>query len=291
MRQPPGEGYGNWVGGKVSYDEDSDRFVLFFRVRRPLEEGRAGHCGVAVSDDAISFEDTWRATKEELAANSIEEGHCVKVRGRWHLYVSYEIEGTATWRIDVMTAPEPAGFATQGRRTVLEPADYGLPWIKDPFVMLRDDRVWLYAAVPDRYGPAMSGSRVTARAMDATVLARSDDGLYFPEIQYVFEAPGDDSWHGRRARINSIVEWEPGYLAFYDGGRTFFDNYEEKAGLAISPDGIEFERVSTEEPWLGAPHGRARYVSAVRARGSLYLFYEFTRDDGSHDLRMVELEV
>ena len=127
--------------------------------------------------------------------------------------------------------------------------------------------------------------------MDSTILARSDDGLYFPEIQYVFEAPRDDSWHGRRARINSIVEWQDGYVAFYDGGRTFYDNYEEKAGLALSPNGVEFERVATDEPWLGSPHGRVRYVSAVRARGSLHLFYEFTRDDGSHDLRTVALEI
>ena len=33
VRQPPGPGYGNWVGGKVSYDDASGQFVLFYRDR------------------------------------------------------------------------------------------------------------------------------------------------------------------------------------------------------------------------------------------------------------------
>ena len=118
--------------------------------------------------------------------------------------------------------------------------------------------------------------------MDSTVLAISDDGFYFPEIEYVFEAPGDDSWHGRRARINSIVEWGGELLAFYDGGRTFYDNYEEKAGIASSSDGRSFTRLGTDRPW--SDEG-VRYVSAVNTDDGLRIYYEFTPDDGSHDLR------
>lgn len=97
-------------------------------------------------------------------------------------------------------------------------------------------------------GPSVSGNTVTAGPLDATVLAISQDGRYFPEIDYVFEAPTDDSWHGRRARINSVIPWNSGFLAFFDGGRTFYDNYEEKAGLARSPDGRIFTRLDTGAP-------------------------------------------
>ncbi|MFO7699764.1 MAG: hypothetical protein R6W79_04040 [Acidimicrobiia bacterium] len=288
VKEPPGSGYGNWTGGKVFYSEDHDLFTLFYRKRRPLEQGRAGLCGVSVSTDGFSFEDVWTATKNDFNANSIEEGHAVWFRERWMVYVSYEVRGTSTWRIDVIEADDLAAIDSQRRRTVLQPSDYGLPWIKDPYVHLEGNGMWLYAAAPPRTGPVVDGNRITAGPLDATVLARSDDGRYFPTIEYVFEAPGDDSWHGRRARINSLIPWDDGYLAMFDGGRTFYDNYEEHAGLAMSPDGVSFTRL--EEPWITSPHGCVRYVCAVPARGATYFYFEYTLEDGSHELRVHRID-
>lgn len=286
VREAPGPGYGNWVGGKVYHDPGSGDFVLFYRTRRPLEQGRAGNCAVAVSSDGVDFTDIWTSTKEEFAANSIEEGHCVRDGDEWRLYVSYEVEGTSTWRIDLLTAVRPDRFEAQSRRTVLAPGDYGLRWIKDPFLMRNDDEWWLYAAAPSRTGPRVTGSRIEAGPLDATVLATCDDGRYFPEIEYVFEAPGDDSWHGRRARINSLIPWDQGYVAFFDGGRTFYDNYEEKAGLATSSDGRSFTRLDTGGPWVSSPHGIVRYVCAVPVGDEIFFYYEYTREDASHELRV-----
>jgi hypothetical protein len=286
IREPDGEGYGNWVGGKVSYDEDSGRFALFYRVRRPLEAGRAGTCAVALSSDGIMFEDVWSATKGDLAANSIEEGHCVRDDTGWRLYVSYEVVGTSLWRIDVMRAHDPSGFEAQSRRTVLWPADYGLDWIKDPFVTRRGGEWWVYAAASPRTPPIHDGSSRFAGPLDATVLARSADGLYFPSVEYVFEAPVDDTWHGRRARINSVFPWAGGYVGCFDGGRTFYDNYEEKAGLALSSDGISFEQLDTGRPWLDS----TRYVCAVPVGDAVHFYYEYTRSDGAHDLRVFKVE-
>jgi len=64
VRTPPGEGYGNWVGGKVSFDPESGVFTLFTRERKPLEQGRAGRCAVSVSTDGVDFEEVWSASKE-----------------------------------------------------------------------------------------------------------------------------------------------------------------------------------------------------------------------------------
>lgn len=286
----PGPGYGNWAGGKVYHDDESGRFVLFYRKRRPLEQGRAGVCGVAVSSDGFTFDTVWSADKSDFVANSIEEGHCVRSDDGWSLYVSYEMEGTSTWRIDLLTADTPGNFDVQSRRTVLAPQDFGLDWIKDPFLMRRGDEWWLYAAAPARSGPVVERNRISAAPLDATVLAVSGDGRYFPEIEYVFEAPMDDSWHGRRARINSIVEHEGAYVAFYDGGRTFFDNYEEKAGIATSPDGRSFTRIATDGPWVTSPFGIVRYVCAVPVEGRIFFYYEYTRADAAHDLMMAVIE-
>ncbi|HZD23681.1 MAG TPA: hypothetical protein VE569_09825 [Acidimicrobiia bacterium] len=291
LMEAPGHGYGNWVGGKVHHDEESGLFVLFYRKRRPLEQGRAGVCGVAVSEDGFSFQTVWSADKDAFVANSIEEGHCVRSGDEWLLYVSYEIAGTSTWRIDLMTADGPAGFDVQSRRTVLAPQDYGLGWIKDPFLMRHGDEWWLYAAAPPRIGPTVDGNRISAGPLDATILAVSQDGRYFPAIEYVFEAPVNDSWYGRRARINSIIEHEGGHVAFYDGGRTYYDNYEEKAGIATSPDARTFTRIATEEPWVRSPHGIVRYVCAVPVGDEVFFYYEYTRRDGAHDLMVTTIDV
>jgi hypothetical protein len=200
--------------------------------------------------------------------------------------------GTSRWRIDVMEAASPDLLQSQSRRTVLQPTEYGLEYIKDPFVYADDEGYRLYAAVPARVGPLVVGNRIQAGPLDATVLAVSEDGLIFPSIEYVFEAPGDNSWHGRRARLSSLIPWEDGYLATWDGGRTYYDNYEEWCGLALSPDGRKFERIDTCGPWVVSPHGAVRYVYALRVEGRVFFYYEYTREDGSHDLRVsvVDLE-
>ena len=288
VRTPPGIGYGNWVGGKVAYDEESGLFTLFYRERRPLEQGRAGTCGVAVSTDGVEFTEVWFATKDDFNANSIEEGHAVRFDGRWMVYVSYEVKGTSQWRIDLLEADDLGSLDVQSRRTVLSPGDFGLPWIKDPYVHIIDDSIWLYAAVPSRSGPVVDGNIVHANSLDATVLAVSENGRYFPTIEYVFDAPGDDNWHGRRARINSMIPWDDGYLAMFDGGRTFYDNYEEHAGLALSPDGRVFTRLG--DPWVTSPHGCVRYVCAVDTPDAYFFSFEYTRRDGSHDLRVQRID-
>lgn len=286
IRTPPGRGYGFWVGGhKVSHHDGA--FAIFYRERAPLEYGRGGACGIAVSDDGITFREVWRCTKDDLNASSIEVGHPVPTGDGWRLYVSYEIAGTSTWRIDVIEAPTLESLNPQHRRTVLSPGDYGLDWIKDPVVYRLDGRWRVYASVPARTSGRRHDDTVEAGPLDATVLAESDDGLIFPRIEYVFEAPMDGSWHGNRARINSVFEYGGGYVATFDGGRTFYDNYEELPGLASSPDGRHFGRIAGDEPWLRSPYGTVRYVFGLPVGDSVFFYYEYTREDGSHDLRAI----
>jgi hypothetical protein len=291
IRAPAGSGYGHWVGGhKVFYDAVDDIFVLFYRERSPLEQDRGSRCAVATSKDGVNFEDVWSARKEELAASSIEVGHCVRdPSGEWRLYVSYEVAGAGYWRIDLLRGGTLAELDTQGRRTVLMPMDYGLRSLKGPFVVFRHGRYWLYLAGPSRERANLDGDRVWAASCEATLLARSDDGIYFPDLEWVFEAPNTDTWHGRRARLNSTIRWENGWLGFYDGGRTSYDMYEEGCGLAWSPDGVKFERLEQKAPWVHTAHGCIRYLYLVERGSHSYFYYEYTRQDGSHDLRVSPL--
>ena len=288
IREPLGMGYGFWAGGaKVSFDEATGSFVLFYRQRSPLEKGRGGHCAIALSDDGLAFRDVWTATKEDFGASSIEVGHCVRdPGGEWRLYVSYEIARTPIWRIDVIRGPNIESLEAQSHRTVLWPIDYGLRALKDPIVYLRDGRYYVYMAGPHRRPATAQGDTLPVAPSEATLLGISDDGLYFPALRYAFEAPNLDTWYGKRARINSVLAIEGGYLATFDSGRTFYDTYEEWCGLAWSADGLSFARVPMEEPWVRSPHGCVRYVFGLRVGNEVFFYYEYTRPDLSHDLRV-----
>jgi hypothetical protein len=292
VRDPPGRGYGYWAGGHKAFrDPETGRVVLFYREREPLELGRGGRCAIAVSDDGVVFEDVWSADKSAFAANSIEVGHCVRdPSGEWRLYVSYEYAGAGYWRIDLMCAASLEAFDVQGRRTVFMPFDYGMRSLKDPVVYLRDGKYWIYVAGASRARPREDtledNAAVRASGREATLLAVSDDGIYFPELHFAFEAPNTDTWNGRRARINSVIPLNGGYLGFYDGGRTSYDMYEEWCGLAWSDDGRSFERYDQAEPWVRSPHGCVRYVYALDGPDEVLFYYEYTREDGAHELRV-----
>ncbi len=50
---------------------------------------------------------------------------------------------------------------------------------------------------------------------------------------------------------------------------------------AASPDSTR-----TPGPWVRSPHGCVRYVFAVPVGDEIYAHFEYTREDGSHDLRV-----
>ncbi len=294
IRHPPGGGYGFWAGGsKVSFDPASGTFALFYRERTPLEKGRGGRAAVALSQDGFSFDDVWEVSKEALDSTSIEVGHCLRHdEGEWRLYVSYERSIQRTWRIDVIRAAHPQGFQAQSRRTVLEPSMFGIGFIKDPWV-IRDEQggYELFAAVPARQGPRSEGKLLKTRPEDATVLAVSGDGLHMPTLEYVFEPTGEDNWHGHRGRLDSLFRYGGHWVGTFSGGRTFYDQYEEWCGLVESPDRRSIRRIETPGPWVRSPYGSVRYVYGLAVESSIFFYYEYTRADGAHDLRVSAVPV
>ena len=289
--EPEAKGYGNWVGGhKVVFDPDEGKFYLFYRVRHPLGKGRGGKCGVAESADGVKFSTIWEAAKDQLDAESIEVGSLIKdpATSQWRLYVSYQCVG-GPWRVDLIEADRPSNFNAWNHRTVIQPDNYGLPSIKDPAVYVVGGLYVVFVCIParERFVEDEAGWRHPL-GDDATGIMTSPDGIYFNNFKYVFEpgggAPGE--WGRFRARINSVVYLPPVYIGFFDGGTTTYDTYEEWCGLAISHDLEHWTRVSTNGPWVRSPHGCIRYVDALIVDDAIYYYYEYARQDGSHELRM-----
>ena len=57
-------------------------------------------------------------------------------------------------------------------------------------------------------------------------------------------------------------------------------------GFHFCPDGKRFERLDTGGPWVKSPFGSVRYVYGLRVEDQVFFYYEYTREDGSHDLRV-----
>jgi hypothetical protein len=295
--EPEGAGYGYWVGGhNAVFDPPTGKFYLFHRLRRPLGKGRGGLCRIAESTDGVKFKPIWQADKQQFDAESVEVASLIRdpQTNRWRLYVSFQPTGHPGWRIDLVEADQIENLDAWHHRTVMQAGDYGLGSIKDPKVYVIGGlyHAFACASVRQRFVERLDGSRQPVGA-DATALLTSQDGIYWRDFRYVFE-PGQGAqgeWGHFRARINSVLWLEPMWVAFVDGGEGAYDNYEEWCGLAVSSDLINWRRVSRTGPWVKSPHGCIRYMDALRVGQTIYYYYEYTRRDGSHELRVNKVDL
>jgi hypothetical protein len=185
--------------------------------------------------------------------------------GAWRLYVSCATPGSKHWRIDVLDAADPAGFADAQPRTVL-PGDE-LTGVKDPVVRRAGDAwlAWVCCHPLDRPGEE---DRMHTR------LATSDDGLRWTWRGTVLRGtPG--SWDARGARVTAVL---PDGRATYDGRATAQENFAERTGVALpAADGLV--------PDGRGPLADVRYLDVVPTEGACRLYYESPLPDGSHELR------
>jgi len=300
VREPLNAGPGWWAGAPSAlYDHESEQFYLYYRIRKPRELGRGVACRVARSEDGIRFEDIWRIGKEDLDSPSVEKSCIFKAPdGSWRLYISYVDPETNMWRIDCMQADAPDAFDPTDRETVFLPRELGLEGIKDPMVYRIGPMYYMIVS----YAPAAEGVATeeekhgtgdvynTGIVKSHTGLATSGCGLNW-HWQGDILSPPDEGWDRYCTRIGSILCRAPVFIGFYDGSASVEENYEEKAGLCVSYDLRNWERVTRAAPYVTSPHGCIRYVEVLEAPGGLYYYYEWTREDGSHELRVTRMEV
>jgi hypothetical protein len=274
---PPGDGPGHWAGAPSAALAEDGTFWLAYRLRRPFGVGRGYANVVARSDDGEHFETVVVLEREDFACDSLERPALVALDdGAWRLYVSCATPGTKHWRVDALTADDPAGFVATSARTVL-PGD-ALTGVKDPVVKLVDDRwhLWLCCHPLDL-------PEDTDRM--STYYGTSTDGLgWTMHGEALAGTPG--RWDQRGARVADVVEDGGRWLAYYDGRASREENAEERTGVAVGTDpGRLVAAPAVHGAWADGA-GSLRYVSAVALPdGGTRLFYETSRRDGAHDLR------
>jgi hypothetical protein len=271
---PEAPGRGHWVGAPSLLD-DGGRILLAYRLRRP-RPGRGYECRIAASADGVRFTDVWSVRKETLRSTSMER-FCLRrhADGRYLLYTSYEHPDDGRWRIDVAEAGAVEALDATHARTVLTPAATGTAAVKDPVVVRAGDEWLMFVS-----------TFLTDAGPAPTSLAVSSDGVRFDWRGTVFDVGA--GWDSYQARLSSVVRVDNGYVGLYDGAGSADEDTEERLGLAESPDLHAWTSASAEGPWLVSPHatGSLRYPDVLDRDDEWWIYYEYAREDGSHELRL-----
>ena len=312
--EPPGQGKGYWVGApSVIYDDDKGKFYIYYRRRKPREMldvgspttrkkkesedsreiGRGYECGISESSDGVKFHEIWTASKELFGSISVERGALVKtLEGKYRLYIGYVAPEDSKWKIDMVEADSPEKLDPKTRKLVLAPEDCEVEGVKDPYILIVGGKYYMlvsYATSPKRPAEGLHDTADifnTGKTTSRTGLALSSDGVNFTWIADVL-SPGV-GWNAYAARATSVLYVAPVFNVFYDGGASVDENYEERTGLAITFDLMNYHHVTDQAPLLVSPHasGSLRYMDVVRLGEDIYYYYEYARPDGSHELRM-----
>jgi hypothetical protein len=305
IREPLGSGEGWWAGAPGAfYDPFSGRIYLTYRYRRPrgVPPDRGGEFLLAESVNGIEFRDIWRLTKDQLGSPSIERG-CIRrlAEGRWRLWISSVDSQDNRWRIDVLEQEggAPERFDAAQRRKVFTARELGIEGIKDPWVFPEGPALWMIVSFAERApGTEAATDQELHHHADAydTGLIRAHSGLavslegdQWHWLGTILSArrPAVD-WDGYSSRIGSLLRTGACYTAYYDGAIGVQNHYDEQTGLAVSFDLRQWTRLTPEGPVLRSPHGTGccRYCDVIETPQGRFVYYEYGRPDGSHELRV-----
>jgi hypothetical protein len=289
---PPCAGPGCWAGAPGSYRDGADLYVVY-RMRRP-QPGRGYEVRIAASRDGQRFETLWSAGKDSLDAESIERCALTRVGDVWRLYASFVRKTDRRWCIGLIEARTVDAFDASTTVIVLDPVDHGLAAVKDPWLR-RDRGRWLmFVSCGMRPVAGDGGLNITGDAL-STGLALSVSGLAtsVDGRRWAWEGPtlwpSPSGWDKFTARLTTAVRDGDGWIGLYDGSASLAENYEERCGLARSRDLRQWERISVDGPAIGTASGPGgvRYVEITDAGD---VFYEYTRADGAHELRVARID-
>ena len=144
----------------------------------------------------------------------------------------------------------------------------------------------------------MDGGRPKRQHADAplpvrglTDLPRSHDGVRFAWRGQALAVGSSGAGDADQARLSCALAYDGGYIGFYDGAASRADDTEEHCGMACSLDLMSWQPIPLDGPLLTSPYATRslRYVDAVQIAGIWWAYYEYTRADGSHELRRSRL--
>jgi hypothetical protein len=297
IREPLGSGKGYWVGApSATYVEEDQRFYLAYRLRNPREKSpsRGFQCEIAESEDGINFQTLAKITSESLPSPSIEKSALVYTEdGMFRLYISYVDPITSRWRIDLLEASHPAEFDSAKRIPVLTAEMLNSLSVKDPCVFRLAGSYYMMASYIPNYERVDEAELLKSQDASAiglaqvfTALLKSKDGVHFKYVRDLI-SPGSH-WDKLSTVGTSLAYTPPWFTIFFDGRRDASESYEGRAGLAVTSDFERIWKVDEFAPRFLSPNASKslRYIDVVQLPEKTIFYYEYARQDGSHELRV-----
>jgi len=298
IREPVGDDKGYWVGCPgAHYDSDESVWYLTYRIRRPrgVQPDRGGEVRICRSTDLKNWEDILTIHKDQYNTASIERSALYKGKdGQWRYFSSYVDATDGRWCTNVIKADSVSEIDPANQRVIFKSAPLGLEGIKDPWVMEKDGTYYMFLSIAlstaDTGGASHESLDIfnTGQCKSATGLATSTD-LDNWEYQGTVFAPEGEGWDKYCRRINSVAKHNGNYYAFWDGSASHLENYEEKTALAVSDDLKTWQSLNPDGPEFLSPFASTsiRYIDTHKVDDKWHIFYEFAREDGAHNLRLV----
>jgi hypothetical protein len=298
IREPVGKEKGYWAGAPGAYYVAEEKaWYVTYRIRRPrgIAPDRGGEARIMRSTDLKTFTDVWSVTKDRYDSASIERSSIRKgADGIWRYFTSYVDPKDGRWCTAVIKSKDVAKLDAAKIERVFSAGDLGLEGIKDPWVMEHAGTFYMFLSIAVATARTSSASHSTldiyntGECVSATGLATSRDLDSWDTFGVVF-MPAGGGWDKYCCRINSVVPHNGKFIAFYDGSASEAENYEERTGIAVSNDLKTWRTLTPKAPLLTSPHASQslRYIDAQENNGELHVFYEFAREDGAHDLRLL----
>ena len=299
--EPESPGAGYWVGAP-SVLRHRGRVVLTYRRRRPrgVLPDRGFRSAIAVADDGLHFSDVAVLPKEALNTPSIERTAVLPdpAGAGWIWLVSYVDPADGRWRIDALRARTLEGLPAGERTPVLTAADIGGEGVKDPVPLrLPDGRILLIVSCAARgTGGADAGALHATHDAYNTGLVNCYTGLASSRDGRTWQWHGPclrtgTGWDRYQARLGCALPVGPLWVGLYDGSASVEENYEERLGVAVSADLLQWRSLTPDGPAVlsAGASGSVRYADLLPADEGLWVYFECSRADGAHDLRRARL--
>jgi hypothetical protein len=299
IREPERAERGYWVGCP-SVLVDGERTWLTYRERRPRGAApeRGWRCAIAVSRDGVRFEDVWEVRKDDLETPSMERFDLIRTDAGYELFLSFVDPADGRWRIDAVSAASPDAFDVATRRPVLTADSTGTEGVKDPVLVGLGGAIHLFASSAARSPTVDESAHATADVFNTGATTHPTgvavrDGEDWTWQGEALSVGAVGAWDGYQARLGAIVAVDGGLIGLYDGSASHAENYEERLGIATSADGRAWRRLTASQPWLTGPgpSGSIRYADVVVRDGAWWTYFEVTRPDGAHELRLARARV
>ncbi len=296
VREPEAAGAGYWVGAP-SVLRHGGRVLLTYRRRRPRgQDPDRGYASfVAVSEDGLHFTDVAMLEKTSLGSASIERTALVPdpSGSGWIWLISFVDPTDGRWRTDALRAGRLEDLPRGERTPVLSARDIAGEGVKDPVPVFGPGGIFLVLSCAERGGaPADPGALHGTRDAYNTGLVNCYSGLAHSADGRHWEWKGKcmdtgSGWDRYQARLSAVVPVGPVWVGLYDGSASVEENYEERLGVAVSPDLAHWRSLTPDGPAVlsrGAT-GSVRYADVLASDQGLWVYFECSRADGAHDLR------